>query len=92
MALFKRALALAQADVPWLATLQVKGDGCVEILPQAEAKLSQAEMASGEIELIAQLIGLLVTFIGPTLTLGLVQEAWPEADFSQIDFGDGETI
>jgi hypothetical protein len=37
--------------------------------------------------LIAQLLGLLLLFIGEGLTLRLVQEAWPESAFDDRDSG-----
>jgi hypothetical protein len=49
-----------------------------------EAQLSAAEIAEGEAVLVAQLIGLLVTFIGATLTLQLLQQAWPEASLGNL--------
>jgi hypothetical protein len=39
---------------------------------------------------VAQLLGLLVTFIGEPLTLGLVGDAWPDAPVAGIDAGSGE--
>jgi hypothetical protein len=39
------------------------------------------QASDGGAILIAQLIGLLLTFIGEGLTLRLVQDVWPEAVF-----------
>jgi hypothetical protein len=49
-----------------------------------DAQLSDAEIAEGEAVLVAQLIKLLVTFIGATLTLQLLQQAWPEASLGDL--------
>jgi len=34
---------------------------------------------------VAELIGLLVTFIGTAMTLQLLHDAWPDADFSKLN-------
>lgn len=80
-ALLSRALALAAAEVHWLRALQIKADGSLEGLDQQEleAKLDTRAVATGEIVLVAQLLGLLVTFIGPALTLRLVHDIWPKS-------------
>jgi hypothetical protein len=39
--------------------------------------------------LVAQLLGLLVTFIGEDLTLGLVREIWPKLSLDKSGFGKG---
>ncbi len=84
--LLSRALALAGDEVRWLRAIHVKSDGSLEGLDEVEARLSKIEMAKGEVTLIAQLIGLLVTFIGEPLTLRLVQEAWPEVSSDDLNF------
>lgn len=83
--LLSRALALADDEVHWLKAVQVKTDGSLEGLNKVEAQLSQREISRGEILLIAHLIGLLVTFIGEPLTLRIVQEAWPEVSWSDLN-------
>jgi len=83
--LLSRALALADDEVHWLKAVQVKMDGSLEGLNEIEAQLSQREISQGEILLIAQLIGLLVIFIGEPLTLRLVQETWPEVSWSDLN-------
>ena len=81
--LFSRALALAGAEVPWLRELTVRADGTLEGLEKLKSKLSGEQVGEGEVALVAELVGLIVTFIGPTLTLQLIQQAWPKADFSK---------
>ena len=73
--LLSRALTLASDEVRWLKAVHVNADGSLEGLD--DAQLTDAEIAEGEAVLVAQLIGLLVTFIGATLTLQLLQQAWP---------------
>ena len=83
--LLSRALALANDEVRWMKAIHVRADGSLEGLDEAQAQLSETEIADGEIVLIAQLIGLLATFIGEELTLRLVQESWPDAPFDDMN-------
>jgi len=78
--LLSRSLALASADVPWLSALHIRPDGSLEGLKEIEGKLSAEEIALGEIALAVRFIGLLVIFIGPTLTLQLLQDIWPKME------------
>ena len=90
-ALFSRAVALAGAEIPWLRGLHIQADGTLEGLAELKSKLSNEEIADGEIVLVAELLELLVTFIGPALTLQLLHDAWPEADFSEFEFSTERT-
>jgi len=76
-ALLARALAIAVDEVPWLKTVHLNADGSLAGLD--EGQLSEAELAEGEAVLLAQLVGLLVTFIGESITLRLLHEALPGA-------------
>jgi hypothetical protein len=78
-ALLVRALALATADVPWLRAVQVQPDGSLQGLSEAATQQEGAGVAEGYAALLAQLFGLLITFVGETLTLRLAREIWPEA-------------
>ena len=82
--LLLRALTLAKAEVAWLEALQLKADGSLEC-PEPKAALAQAEMVRGEIVLVAQLLGLLVTFIGQSLTWSLLQEVWPGLPMKEFE-------
>ena len=48
------------------------------------------ELFEGGVVLLAQLLGLLVAFIGESLTLRLVREVWPQLPLDDLDFGKGE--
>jgi len=65
-----------------LSTVQVAADGSLKGLDELEPQIDQKEVRDGGAILIAQLIGLLLTFIGEGLTLRLVQDVWPEAAFN----------
>jgi hypothetical protein len=89
-ALLSRALVLANAEVPWLRAVHVKADGSLEVLDGPGAQVSPTEISEGNIVLLAQLLGLLVAFIGGSLTLRLVREIWPKVPLNDLDFGNGD--
>jgi hypothetical protein len=89
-ALLARALRLASAEVSWLRGVQVSADGTLEGLAIPHARLSPADFREGRIVLLAQLLGLLVAFIGPGLTSRLVGEIWPQLAADKVDFGNGD--
>jgi hypothetical protein len=80
--LLSRALTLARSEAPSLSAVQVAADGSLKGLDELEPQIDQEQASDGGAILIAQLIGLLLTFIGEGLTLRLVQDVWPEAAFS----------
>lgn len=95
-ALLARALVLATAELPSLTAVRVVADGELEGLAVIQATFDAAELANGEVVLLAHLLGLLVTFIGPALILHLINQLWPHLSFNDVDFdntakiGDGE--
>jgi hypothetical protein len=89
-ALIARALKLASADVPWLRTLRVEADGTVQGLDPMAARLDPAGIFEGRVVLVAQVIGLLVAFIGEKLTLQLVREIWPKLPANDLNFSQGD--
>ena len=82
--LLSRALVLSQGQARWLKAVHVAADGSLEGLEDAQANLTQDDMTDGEILLVANLIGLLVTFIGEDLTLRLILEAWQDHGFEDL--------
>ncbi len=84
--LLTRAHALAVAEVGWLESIMIEPDGSLSGL-EVTSGLSEDEVDRGEIILIAQLISLLVIFIGESLTLRLLQDAWPEVSRSDMNSG-----
>jgi hypothetical protein len=77
-ALLRRALALTRSDVPGLQSVRVTTDGRLEDIEDA---IANAETVGTEaaLTITAHLLGLLATFIGESLTLRLVRQAWPDA-------------
>jgi len=90
-ALLSRALALANVEVPWLETVHVKADGSMEGLNEIKAQVEPEDIAEGSVVVFAQLLGLLVAFIGETLTLRMVREVWPKLpQINDLDLRKGD--
>ena len=89
-ALLARALVLASAEVSWLRKVIVNADGALEGLETPYAQLKPAEFRDGQAVLLAQLLRLLVAFIGPVMTLRLMGEIWPQLAADNVDFGNGD--
>jgi hypothetical protein len=75
--LASRALTLARREAADLSAVQVTADGFLEGLGETEPRANKDEAGQEGVILIAQLLGLLCTFIGIALTLRLVQDLWP---------------
>jgi hypothetical protein len=90
--LLSRAVALARAELPSLVTMHVGTDGSLAGLDGPG--LDQDTGAGGQagVVVVAQLLGLLVTFIGEPLTLRLVREAWPNESVAGMGAGSEEGL
>jgi len=85
-ALLNRALMLAIADVPTLSAVKVNADGSLEGLGGVESQAVDDQFVRREAILIAQLLGLLITFVGSNVTSGIIQDIWPQAKFDDLNF------
>jgi hypothetical protein len=74
-ALLSRALALARAEAPILGAVQVAADGSLQGLDDLGRQTDKDQAREGGVILIAQLLGLLLTFIGEAMTSRLVTSA-----------------
>ncbi|HEV3118574.1 MAG TPA: hypothetical protein VGY58_16100 [Gemmataceae bacterium] len=74
--LLRRALALAKVEVPSLQSIEVKSD--CSVFEQLAADSRDGATDAG-VAIIAHLLGLLITFIGASLTVRLVGDNWPGA-------------
>jgi len=72
-----RALTLAAAEVPWLKEVQIHSNGSLTVPTEISDESRQAVVKGGA-ALVAQLVGLLIIFIGETLTLRLAKNVWPK--------------
>ena len=85
-ALLSRALVLATTEVSWLRAVQVNADGDLEGLEALGSQIDPSEFVEGKVVLLAQLFGLLVALIGPSLTSRLSGEIWPQIPLIEQDF------
>src|ERR1700679_2102902 len=81
--LLARALTLAKQESPLLGAWEVKSDGSLQGL--------NGEAAQSGAVLIAQLIGLMITFIGESLTLRLLHDVWLELPDSEVKLERNES-
>jgi hypothetical protein len=81
--LLSRSLTLAKVESPCLNEVRVSANGSLGGFDAVEQ--SQEAMVQAGTILVAQLLALLVTFIGESLTLRLVRESWPEASMSEVE-------
>jgi hypothetical protein len=65
--LMARALALATAEVPWLASVQVRADGSLEGFDAARPHHSAVPGSEAGVVVVAQLLGLLDAGTGERL-------------------------
>jgi hypothetical protein len=84
-----RAKALASTDEPWLDSVQVLPDGALAIPEETKRDIESRKAAEQGTGLVAQFLGLLVTFIGEPLTVQLVRQAWPDLGAEETDRDSG---
>src|SRR5450755_2929568 len=73
-ALASRALALAKSESPRLNAVQVTADGGLRGLDEVESQTDADDDGEVGIILIAQLLGLFLTFLGEATTLRLIED------------------
>ena len=73
-ALASRALALAKSQSPRLNAVQVTANGGLRGLGEVESQADEDEDGEAGIILIAQLLGLFLTFLGEATTLRLIED------------------
>jgi hypothetical protein len=86
-ALVSRALVLANTNLPWLRAAHVNADGSLDGLDELNGQVHPDEIAEGGAVVLSQLLGLLVAFIGDTLTLRIVHEVWPKLSLNDLSVG-----
>lgn len=81
-ALASRALALAKSQFPLLSNVQVTANGDLRGLTEVDFQNEAEEAGEAGINLIAQLLGLFLTFLGEATTLRLIEDLRLHADAS----------
>jgi hypothetical protein len=79
-AIASRALALAKSQSPQLSAVQVTANGGLRGLDEVESQADADEGGEAGITLIAQLLGLFLTFLGEATTLRLIEDLRLQAD------------
>ena len=79
-ALASRALALAKSESPRLSAVQLTANGGLRGLGEVESQTDAEEDGEAGITLIAQLLGLFLTFLGEATTLRLIEDLRLQAD------------
>ena len=74
-------------EVPCLGAVRVKADGTLEMVEEHYAQRDPDKLFEGRVVLLAQLLGLLMAFIGENSTLRVVREVWPKVPLDGFDFG-----
>jgi hypothetical protein len=75
--LLSRALTLARLKAPGLSAVQITTDGSLQDLSETGLQIDQERSGEGGVILLAQLLGLFLTFFGAALTLQLVEDVTP---------------
>jgi hypothetical protein len=79
-ALASRALALAKSESPRLSTVQVTANGGLCGFGEVESEMNADEEGEAGVLLIAQLLGLFLTFLGEATTLRLIEDLRLQVD------------
>lgn len=85
--LVSRSLAVASEETRWLRAVHVKRDGSLTGFQELPGQLGLAQFLEGGVALLAELLTLLVSFIGEELTLQVAREAWPDLPLNESDAG-----
>jgi hypothetical protein len=88
-AVMSRALTLAKLESPQLLNLRITTNDERADLYEYEPGLVPDEIADGGVVLLAQLLGLLGTFIGDSLTERIVRGVWPKLPLSDWNEDNG---
>jgi hypothetical protein len=83
-ALASRALALAKSESSRLSAVQVTANGGLRGLAEVESSMNADEGGEAGIILIAQLLGLFLTFLGEATTLRLIEDLRLQADIGTV--------
>src|ERR1039457_4860044 len=79
-ALASRALDLARSESPRLSAVQVTANGGLRGLSEVESQTETDEDGEVGVNLIAQLLGLFLTFLGEATTLRLIEDLRLQVD------------
>ncbi len=75
----------------WLQSVRVLSDATLDGFSETALQHPVQAVVEGSTALLAQLIGLLIVFIGEALTLCIVHDVWPDAQGDILNFSADET-
>jgi hypothetical protein len=93
-----RALTQAKSEAPGLWAVRIAADGSLQGLGEYETQpdefepqlgSSKQQAGDGGIILIDHILGLLLIFLGQSITINLLRNAWPDASFDDRNAGNG---
>ena len=87
-----RALALAKSQSPRLSAVQVTSNGDLRGLGEVESQTDADEDDDAGIILIAQLLGLFLTFLGEATTLRLIEDLRLQVEVSPVPARTTESL
>lgn len=87
--LLSRALAMAGEEVAWLRAVHISKNGTLEGLTDLKPEVKQEQFTEGSIELLAQMLGSLVAFVGEDVTLRQMRQVWPGLPLQNLSFKSG---
>jgi hypothetical protein len=87
--LISRAIVLANEETHWLREVKVGADGTLVGFREHSLERDNEEAESGGEDILAELLGLLITFVGEAQTLRHLDNAWPEAGLTLASSTDG---
>ena len=92
-ALLARALHLARRDFSFLEGVRPgpAPDVCLEGLAERVRGVEPAQAREGLATVLANMLGLLATFVGDEITVRLVRDTWPDARPGGADTGPAST-
>jgi hypothetical protein len=89
--LASRALALARSESPRLSAVQITESGDLRGLGEVESQADGDAESEAGIILIAQLLGLFLTFLGEATTLRLIEDLRLQVDLDRESAASAET-
>jgi hypothetical protein len=92
VALASRALALARVDRGLPPTVRITENGSLEGLAEFASNLQPFVAETDAQAIVAQLLNLLLAFIGEALVLGLIRNVWPDMPIEGLGTGAEETV
>jgi hypothetical protein len=88
--LLMRALVLAQPHAPSLRAVVLEPDGSFKYSGERHMRLAPKELAEGGVILVAELLSLLIAFIGEDMTIRMVRDVWPQLPQRDFDLPKGQ--